>query len=437
MILAVIGVALLAAVVTYLVLLVVRPPKRQAAVPPTTTSAVTTSSPSTSLPSGPALDAAALQRLTDELVPFIERTRQLEFIDPPRPVLEDDATFAKALKVDLDRTAPLMRRLTTPFKVLGLNANDADLVQAQRDFVGAKTVAFYDATTNQLHVRAVPGTTYVKAMIVVGLTRQLDDQHFELARMTASKALGDDIIGLRTLAEGDGLRVAYHWLKTQPASEQLGVQSEARARVGLAADPTKVPIALAGWLGLPSDVGVNYTQGLVTTTTSSPLDTAFRTPPDGSAQVVSIGRYQGGVAQLPVAIPKADGKAVTQGTFGQQFLDDTLLNVVPNRVRNLAINGYSGDALVAWKDGSRSCVRLDVSTGDSDPANMRAALTQWAAKRDGKVSMQPDAKRPGSQVIRLDVCDQAGGGTGTTTTTMAPAGPGTGSRGPTTTGSPY
>lgn len=438
MILAVIGVALAAAIVTFLVLLVVRPPKRQVVTPPPTTPSAT-SSTTTTLPSGPAIDAAALQRLTDQLVPFVERARRLTFTQPPRPILDDDAAYDEAFAANLDRTAPVLRHLTEPFKVLGLNPNDLDLVQAQKDFFGTKTVTFYDATANELHVRAVPATPYLSAMLVSKLTEELDDQHFGLERMNEATGLGDSVIGLRMLTTGDGLRIAYQWLKGQPFDVQNAVASEARSRAGTAPDPLKVPPALADWLILPSDLGVTFTQGLVTMTTAAPLDAAFRNPPDGAAQAQSIGRYQAGIAQLPVALPKADGAATAQGTFGQLFVDAVLDSVVPDDERKLAMNGYSGDALVAWKSGSGSCVRLDISTGDTDPAKMLSVFSEWAKKRDGKATLQPDAKRPGSKVVRLDVCDSNSdsGGTGSTTTTTAPAGGGGGQQGPTTTASPY
>ena len=98
----------------------------------------------------------------------------------------------------------------------------------------------------------------------------------------------------------------------------------------------------------------------------------------------------------------------------------------------------TGTRGVTWANGPQSCVRMDVTTGDSDPGNMRRALTEWSTKFDGKVSMQPDAKRPGKQVVRLDVCSQQsdGGGSGSTTTSI-PASPGQPGRGSSTIPSPF
>jgi hypothetical protein len=438
MVLAVIGVALLAAIVTFLVLLAVRPPKRQAAVPPTTAPSTSASSSSTipTIPAAPPITAAELRQLTDELVPFIEATRQLRFTTAPRPSLDSDSDFVKAFDVEVNRTAPTMRRLRIPFSVLGLSPGPTDLVAAQRAFYGNNGIVFYDPTTNVVHVRRVGVTPYLKAMLVTGLTEQLDDQHFDIGRMDASTGFGDEAIGMRTIAMGDGFRIAGRWLARQSLADQDEATNEARAR--RSADPaqTAVPPALQEWLALPNDVGATYTGTLAGAST---LDAAFRAPPDGSAQVVAIGRYQASLTQLPVAVPTSDEPASASGTFGYFFLNEVLQGVASDDVRSRALAGYQGDSMVTWVNGSQSCVRMDVTTGDSDPGNMRRALTEWSTKFDGKVSMQPDAKRPGEQVVRLDVCSRQsdGGSSSSSTTTTIPASPGRPGPGPTTIPSPY
>ena len=385
------------------------------------------------------ITAAELQRLTDELVPFIEQARQLGFTTPPRPVLDGDAAYATAFDLEVGRTAAIMKRLKIPFSVLGLSPGPVDLVAAQRAFFGNSGIAFYDPTTNVLHVRAVAATPYLKAMLVAGLTEQLDDQHFGLDRMDDATGFGDGIIGLRTLAEGDGLRIAGRWLGGQSLADQRAATAEALARRRAGGAQSAVPSALQNWLSLPTEVGASYTNNLVTSTTSSPLDSAFRNPPDGSAQVVAIGRYQSPVPQLSVSVPKADHPANASGTFGSFYLNEVLEGVVSDHVLALALAGYRGDSMVTWTNGPQWCVRMDVSTGDADPKNMRSALTEWTTKRDGKVSMQPDSKRPGEQVVRLDVCgQQPGGGSGSTTTSSSiPTSPGRPGPRSTTVPSPY
>ncbi len=422
MILGVIGVALAAAIVTYVVLRTIRPPKTKVEAPPTTVAS--TSSTSTTVAQGPVITPAELVRLTDELVPFVERTRQLDFTSHPTTLLEDDATYDAALRGYFARSRGLMDRLSTPFDVLGLNPNDADMARSLQAFNGDRTVVFYDTVRNIIHVRAVPASPYLSAVLVVGLTEQLDDQHFTTDAVAAPKAYGDGTFGLATLVGGDAWRVAAAWADTQSPADQDQIRAELKARRGDDTDTAKVPAVLSSWLRYPADHGVTFTANLVTASSSAALDTVFRDPPDGSAQVLAPARVAAGIDQLPVAIPKVDGKVESSGTFGRFFLEGTLAPLVHDDVLALAMNGYRGDTLVAYENrDSASCVRLDVTTGDSSPDNMHKALTTWAAERNGSVTLVADPARSGRKLVRLDVC---GGGDGspdeTTTTTGGAAG---------------
>lgn len=420
MVLGVIGVALAAAIVTFLVLRVIRPPKSTVEAPPTTSGSATTTT--TTLPKGPVITPAELVRLTDELAPFVERTRQLDFTTRPTALLEDDVTYATALRTYLGRSRGLMDRLSSPFDLFGLNPNDADLARSLQAFNGDKTVVFYDTVRNIIHVRAVPATPYLSTMLVVGLTEQLDDQHFTTDAVAAPEAYGDGTFGLSTLVGGDAWRVASAWADTRSPRDQQQIRAELTARRGDDADSAKVPAVLAAWLRYPADHGVTFTANLVTARSSDPLDTVFADPPDGSAQVLAPARVAARLGQLPVATPKVDGTVESTGTLGRFFLEAALTPVVSDSVLSLAMNGYRGDTLVVFEnDRSASCARIDVTTGDSSPDHMRSALTTWAAQRNGSVTLVADPSRAGRQLVRLDVCSGGGGNPDTTTTTTGGA----------------
>ena len=404
-------------------------------IPPAPSTSV---APSTTVPTeqAPVLTPAALDKLTAELVPFVEQHRQLTFIDQPAPVLESDAAYLKSWHALLAQNAPLLKRLQATTETLGLNPNGIDLVDVQAAYFGDKGVAFYDAKANVIHVRAVPGTTYVSAMVVASLTEQLDDQHFTAASLGDSKEFGDDTIGPTTLIIGDGLRIEMMWLRTQSQLKVDQAFQEQAARTGASSDPLRVPVALAQWLFLPADVGGTYTSDAVTSTSSAQLDALFENPPDGSAQVLTPNRYQAGIRQLAVATPKADGKVDASGTFGAFFLQEMLGAVVTGDPLQAAMTRYAGDSLVTWKSGKGYCSRLDVSTGTNQIEQMRSAMAAFAKQTNGTVTLQKDALRPGRQVVRLDQCEpDATDGSGSTTTTTAPSGPGGGSVAPDT-GSP-
>lgn len=422
MILGVIAVALAAAVVTYAVLRVIRPPARRVVAPPATVTPASTTT-TTTLPRGPAITPAQLSRLTDELIPFVEQQRQLKFTTHPTTLLENDATYQASLRAYLARSRAFLGRLSTPFEVLGMNPNDADMTRSLDAFWGTKSAVFYDTVHNIVHVRAVPATPYLSTVLVVGLTSELDDQHFPTDQIAAPRAYGEDDFGMATLAGGDAWRIAAAWAATRPPSEQNEIRVEMDARRGDDTDTSKIPSALADWFRYPADQGVRFTMDLVTSRSSAPLDSVFTNPPDGSAQVMAPARIAGQIGQLPVAVPIVDGKVSSSGTFGAFFLESLLAPVVPDDVLSLAMDGYRGDSLVAYDSaGSGACVRMEVTTGDSAPDNMHRALTQWASTRQATVTLVADPQRPGRRLVQLDMCTGGGNSGSTTTTTSGPAG---------------
>ena len=416
MILAVIGVALAAAIVTFLILLVVRPPARRVVSPPPSTQpSSSTSTTVPNLPTAPVLTAARLRALTAQLVPFVETTRMLKFTTAPTPVLDNDAAYGAAWRARLAETESLMTNLRIPFEALGLNPNGNDLKAAQSSFYGSNGVAFYDDVTNVLHVRAVPATPYVSASLVASLTEQLDDQHFTTDRVGPASGLGDPYLGLRTLVVGDGQRLASLWATSQSPTAQDEVTKEGQARFGSTNNPADVPPTLGEWLAFPSNKGGIYAASLVTSTSSAGLDAAFVTPPDGSAQAMDLNRFLSHVTQVPVQVPPADAPSAATGTLGKFFLAHALANVVDTTPLDAAMGTYAGDSLSAWETGGRACVRLDVSTGLSDPVSMNSALSNWAKKAKGTVTSIDDPLHPGQKLLRLDVCNPSSSSPPTTT----------------------
>ncbi len=416
MILGVIGVALAAAIVTYAVLRLIRPPDARVVPAPSTVPATTTT---TTLPRGPAITPAELAALTADLVPWVEDARRLTFETPPSVVLADEAGYAAALEAHLADSDDWLERLAVPFEVLGLNANDADMAGALRAFTGEDTAVFYDPTHAVVHVRPVPATPYVSAMLVVGLVEALDDQHFDTGPVAAPDGYGDTTFGLATLAGGDAWRIAATWADEQSTDDQMRIRDELQARRGNDSDTSVVPSALATWLRYPADSGVRFTANMVTATSSGPLDAAFRNPPDGSAQVQSPARFTAHIDQLAVAVPDVDGDVVSEGTFGRLFLEAFLGPVAPDDIVARAMSGYRGDTLVAYESADRgSCVRVDVTTGDAEPDSMHDALDAFAAQRDGAVVLVDDPDRPGRELVRLDLCAGGGSDPDRTTTTV-------------------
>jgi hypothetical protein len=422
-------VALLAALATFALLLLLRPPKKQVVTaPPTTaspsTSPTTTPGPTTTTPTTQVLTRAQLTHDLPGFIAFVEQHRGLKFKATPAVQLDAVPAYLVAWHTYLRSDKPLLTHMNVVMTAFGLNPFNTDLVQAQQTWLGDGTVAFYDPATKVLHVRTAPYTTYVKQTIVGMLTRALDDQWFSIGRLDSSKGLGEAQFGLATLVSGDQQRIDNTWLSAQSYDEQQNAQAEAADRTPNVSDPHQVPVSLARWLSSPDNAGPDLVQAILDQGGRAALDAAFRNPPGGSQQAMDPTRYVAGEKPLVVPPPAPGGTPTASGAFGQLLIQDAFTNNVDSDLLSQAMDGYRGDATVAWTSRGQSCARIRLASADPDSSNtMAQAVTQWANQVKATFVIVPDPSRPGQSLVEATVCHSGGGGGSPSTTTPAPGGP--------------
>ena len=426
----VVGVALLAALATFGLLLLLRPPKKRVVtVSPTTvtpsTAPTTVPGPTTSTPDGQVLTRAQLARALPGFIAFVEQHRGLKFKSTPAVVLDTVPTYLSAWHTYLRSDKPLLTHLDVVMTAFGLNPSNTDLVQAQQTWLGDGTVAFYDPATKVLHVRTAPYTSYVKQTIVGMLTRALDDQWFSIGRLDPSKGLGEPQFGLATLVSGDQQRIGNTWLSTQSYDEQQNAEAEAADRTPNVSDPRQVPVSLARWLSSPDNAGPDLVQAILDQGGRAALDAAFRTPPGGSQQSLDPTRDVAGEKPLAVPPPAPGATPTASGSFGQLLIQDAFTDNVDSDLLSQAMDGYRGDATVAWTSQGQSCARIRLASVDRESTTeMAQAVTQWANRVKATFVIIADPTRPGQSLVEATVCHAGGGGGGSpSTTTPGPGGP--------------
>ena len=83
-------------------------------------------------------------------------------------------------------------------------------------------------------------------------------------------------------------------------------------------------------------------------------------------------------------MPGADGTAFDDGEIGQFFLFLMLRSQLSDDSARVAAEGWGGDRYVAWRDGARTCVRMDfVMDTSSENDELVKALREWASRTDG------------------------------------------------------
>ncbi len=114
---------------------------------------------------------------------------------------------------------------------------------------------------------------------------------------------------------------------------------------------------------------------------------AYADPPASSEQVLDPRRYLRADKPKEVAVPKADGKPFDDGEIGALYLILMLdLELGTGRALEAAV-GWGGDRYVAWRDGPRTCVRMEfVMDSPRDTAQLVEALRDWAGRRGGRTT---------------------------------------------------
>ncbi len=312
----------------------------------------------------------------------MERERGLTFKTPVKVSLLDDAAFrARALQTD-DEDREEIEKAQLILRAMGLLPRDVDLVKTVESFVAAGVVGLYETDTKELFVRGGELSPGVRVTLVHELTHALEDQHFNLDR----KDLGDEAdLGFSALAEGSAIRLEEAYLRSLSPDERGQVRKEENAQNDRV--PPNVPPVVQVALGFPYAYGPDVVSAVLKTGGNARLDAAFADPPSSTEQVLDPRRYLNEDKPRAVPVPRADLPAFDDGEIGQLFLLLMLRSELGLDVARDAAEGWGGDRYVAWRQGERTCVRMDfVMDNPAENDELVKALGDWARRRKGSAS---------------------------------------------------
>lgn len=339
-----------------------------------------------------------LAGLVAKLEAFVEKTRGLKFLKPVKVTLLGDKDFRKKVTASSGDDAAAIDRITRELRALDLIPAGADIGKIQKELLGGLVLGFYDDKEKALFVRGGKPTPAVRETLVHELTHALQDQHFNIDRPDVDKAKDESGQSFSGLLEGDAVRVEEVYKRTLSAKEQRDAEEEQSKGVG---DLDDVPPVLLETLLFPYRVGPPFVATILSAAGQARLDEAFRHPPTTSEQLIHPERFLAGEGALPVAEPptNAGAKPIDQGVFGELGFLQQLENVItdPDQLRRAAA-GWGGDRYVAWDEGAKTCVRVDVVMDTPQDADeLRSALNRWVNAHKG-------ATLEGTSPIRFTSC---------------------------------
>ena len=343
------------------------------------------------LPAGLTPLPPQLDRHMRELVHAAEHFRGLRLERAvPRGAI-DPATLRKAMSEDLGEDLPpaKMAEVETALKAFGFIPETMSLATYYPELLSSQTAGFYDAKRKYLaiverpgglldgersHDAGDPARRMDDAVMVHELTHAIQDQHFDLQKLTSTDPLLDASLADSALAEGDATLIMLDFLAGTrvESSPELGhtlerMMGDSAQMLAAAADPAAREMANApAWFR--DTLLFSYTQGLTFCIDvrqhggQKLLDYAFRTdPPRSTEQILHPEKWYGQrddpiVILWPDLAPELPGwRRAALGELGEEGIRVLLLPTLKEESRAAtAAAGWGGDRFAVYeKSGQR------------------------------------------------------------------------------------
>jgi hypothetical protein len=361
---------------------------------------------------GPSHPAAWDPRVRD-LVAFVEKERGLTFEHPVqidflpdaefrKEVTQDDSAAAAHDKEQLESTEAMLR-------AVGLVHGDIDLKTVGDELVGDGVVGLYRFQDERIIVRGSTLDDQRRSTLVHELTHALQDQRFDVG--DKKPELSGAQAALTAVVEADAEDVQDAWRKTLAPARRRALD-EAEQSTADQADFKGVPRVFVELMSFPYVFGPDLLHTVMDERGRAARNELLRKPPTTEENIVEPQTYLDGQGAEHVKTPALGKgeKAVkdSEGDFGMLSLLVVLAERVPWTDAWDAVQGWAGDAVVAFRRGGDTCVRADVAFDDQAAAGRFAStFAAWAKGLPARSS------RSGA-VVQWESCDPGTKGTAAT-----------------------
>jgi hypothetical protein len=356
-----------------------------------------------------------LQPIADK----VAELRKLRFEHPVAAEFLSDADFEKKVAVDKGKLTKQdkeeIERSQGQLRAVGLIGPDVDIVDAMSSLQTSGVLAYYSPKTKSITVKGT-STDDVATRVTVAheLTHALQDQHYDLRKLSKEAAKDHGSTPLRTLVEGDAVRIQNEYAKSLSEADQQAYEqerannsSEARSEI----DAKGVPESLSVLFEAPYDLGPTMLDALIAKEQVAGVDALFEHPPTADASFLTPSTLLEHRVFQPVKTPalvageKRSGKPDVFGAFA---LYQVLASRLDPGVALTAADAWNGDAMVTFTRGETTCLRATfLGQGTDGTTAITDALTQWVAQMPAGA-----AKVAGkSDRVTLTACDPGAGAT--------------------------
>jgi len=345
-----------------------------------------------------------------DLVAFVERERGLAFRHPvPIDFLDDAAFRAKVTDTEApdEESQAEIRSAEALLRAVGLLSGQVDIAAAGNELAGDGIVGLYDDDDERVLIRGDVLDDERRSTLVHELTHVLQDQSFDLGDHEDGAYKGEErtsgeLAAYTAVVEADASDVEEAWREALPAAAREALAA-AEDKGSAAPDFKGVPPVLIELLGFPYAFGPDFLQAVVAKDGIAGRNRLFTEPPTTEEQILLPDTYLARQGAQEVRTPDLkDGEKAIQDSeddFGMLSLLVMLGERIDFGVAWPAVNGWAGDAVVAFDRSGTTCVRADVVFDSGAQAERFAgAFATWSSGR-------PATQTRNDRSVTFESCD--------------------------------
>jgi hypothetical protein len=334
-----------------------------------------------------------LREWDDRILPLVgevERLRDLDFEHPVPVSFLSNRRFEKEFESDPDALTKAEREdledSTAALRALGLFEGNADeLLDAANEVDAEGTLAFYDSEEERIVIRGRDLDVETGVTVAHELVHALQDQHFDLDKLSNRAGDATEGLALDALIEGDAVRIEEDYvtgLSSDAQNEYFAAYADTIAEIdeGFSEDiPEIIPVTF----GIPYDLGPSLLHVLIENGGNERVDDAFDDPPVTDEHVLEPATYLDG--DEPDDVPRirladSEKRVGERQPFGSIALYLMLASRIDTGVALEAAEGWGGDEVVQFTHDGETCVRARfVGETPDDTDQIAGALDQWVA----------------------------------------------------------
>ncbi len=348
---------------------------------------------------------------TDALFVETSALRQLPIVRPVKSTALSRASIEqKVLAIFREQTtADQIRASELAMKTLGLVPADFDLQRTQVALLTEQLAGLYDPQAREFYLADWIDLTLQQPVIVHELTHALQDQHFDLRRLTEwPRGDSDAQLAAHSLVEGDATLAMTQYVLQKPevaASYLRSLQNAPKMPVF-----ESVPRALREGLTFPFVQGLQFATALYGRGGWTAVTAAYEPLPQSSEQILHLDKYDAREPPVRITLPDVAarlGRGWTRldsdvsGEAGYQVILDQFL-LAPAESRRAAA-GWGGDRFDVYeRSGEAVVIQMTAWDTETDATEFAAAYAKRTSLRDPGVQAGVTVERRGTRVLVIE-----------------------------------